>query len=535
MNCFSEFKYSMYCDGELPADEAHQVELHLIACSRCRHLVEALREENRALAAALQGVEEPPAWSALGARRWTSLLWQFAALIAIAAIPYLVFNWVAQLVPLETRWLNPFDSAGLLSLLPNTVFYLTKNGGAMLSLFDHLSSLPALLLLLVLGVLIVSRFRSRLMRPGFGVLILLTLVMPGYSLEVQHSKETLTIPADKTINDTLIAGADTVVVDGVINGDLIAGARRVLIHGTVKGDVVIFAQKVEIPGTVTGNIFAFAQSLEIRGHAENNLYGWIQSLYLPSNAQIDGNAVIGASDATFDGAVMKDVLAFAGAIDMNGSVGRDVTVRTGRLMLSDQARIGGNLSAHVENLKHIDIASGASIGGKKEIHLIHHKSRFITPKFYFWKAVKILGALLVGLLFWLLAPAFVTSSTQAIRSWGRSLGLGFAILVGTPVAIVILCITLIGLPLGIIGLLLYLLGLYLGVIVVGLHIGRLLIRPTTVSTAGFLLSLLVGLIILSIVFELPYGIGLLAELVVFCFALGALGWQAYRLKKPQTN
>ena len=43
MNCSSELKYSMYVDGELPADEARLLETHLFVCPRCRALVDAVR------------------------------------------------------------------------------------------------------------------------------------------------------------------------------------------------------------------------------------------------------------------------------------------------------------------------------------------------------------------------------------------------------------------------------------------------------------------------------------------------------------
>ncbi|MCX6617273.1 MAG: anti-sigma factor [Acidobacteria bacterium] len=63
MNCFPELTYAVYADGELPAEEAAQVEEHLAACSRCRRLADSLQVETRALQQALQADEaaEPSA------------------------------------------------------------------------------------------------------------------------------------------------------------------------------------------------------------------------------------------------------------------------------------------------------------------------------------------------------------------------------------------------------------------------------------------------------------------------------------------
>jgi anti-sigma factor RsiW len=57
MNCFPELTYAVYADGELPAEEAAQVEEHLAACARCRRLADSLQVESRALQQALQADE----------------------------------------------------------------------------------------------------------------------------------------------------------------------------------------------------------------------------------------------------------------------------------------------------------------------------------------------------------------------------------------------------------------------------------------------------------------------------------------------
>jgi anti-sigma factor RsiW len=57
MNCFPELTYAVYADGELPAEEAAQVEEHLAACLRCRLLADSLQVESRALQQALQADE----------------------------------------------------------------------------------------------------------------------------------------------------------------------------------------------------------------------------------------------------------------------------------------------------------------------------------------------------------------------------------------------------------------------------------------------------------------------------------------------
>ena len=117
------------------------------------------------------------------------------------------------------------------------------------------------------------------------------------------------------------------------------------------------------------------------------------------------------------------------------------------LTLTNTARIGGNLSARVRELKNVHIADGATIVGTRDIQVRVRESHFTRPRFYFFQAVWLAAAMLVGWLGLVLFPGFFQASTHAVGSGWRSLGLGFAVLAGVPVAIILIAITLVGLPL----------------------------------------------------------------------------------------
>jgi hypothetical protein len=114
----------------------------------------------------------------------------------------------------------------------------------------------------------------------------------------------------------------------------------------------------------------------------------------------------------------------------------------------------------------------------------------------------------------------------------RSFLLGFGILVGTPVAVVLLCITLIGLPLALIAFALYLIALYLAVVFVGGFIAFLIFKSAQPRTGQALLGYFIGLLILTVLFHLPLGIGVILEFLAFCLGLGALMWRLYRVWRP---
>jgi hypothetical protein len=77
----------------------------------------------------------------------------------------------------------------------------------------------------------------------------------------------------------------------------------------------------------------------------------------------------------------------------------------------------------------------------------------------------------------------------------------------------------------------YLAAIYLAKIWVGASLGRALLKPAGATKHDWLLGLLVGLLILSIVGFLPY-LGALVRLGTVCLGLGALAWQLYQASRP---
>jgi uncharacterized membrane protein YccC len=83
-------------------------------------------------------------------------------------------------------------------------------------------------------------------------------------------------------------------------------------------------------------------------------------------------------------------------------------------------------------------------------------------------------------------------------------------------------------PLGIMTLFLYVMALYLAKIFVGAFLGMALLGEPQDGGSARLLALFLGLLVITVVTQVPYGIGVLFGTVVLCLGLGALGGQLYR-------
>src|SRR5207302_1136322 len=448
MECYSEQMCVIFADGELAVDEARRLRDHLATCQRCRELVDALRAENRVLGESLHELPEEAADPVGFPRLRLSRVWgDLAALAAVLALVSVFSAWVDKLrIPEALEWLNPFSADGLTNLIFNLSYYFAHGGTAMLA--DYAAVVGGLFLLLGGGALLLGR-RWRLQQSGLRLLIvLLTMSLPSFALERRHG-EFVTVAANETVDDTLLAAGNNVRMEGVVNGDLLVFARTLEVRGTVKG------------------------------------------------------------------------------AEVSGSVGRDLTMAGGSLTLPSTARVGGNLTARVRHLKNVEIADGATIAGKRDIQVRVRKSQFTRPRFYFYQAIWLAAAMLVGWLGLVLVPGFFEACTQAVGSGWRSFGLGFGTLVVVPVTIIVAAITLVGIPVSFMLLAMYLTAIYLAKIWVGAFLGRALLKPAKVTKRDSLLGLLVGLLILGIVGFVPY-LGGLIRLVVLCLGLGAFSWQLYR-------
>lgn len=124
----------------------------------------------------------------------------------------------------------------------------------------------------------------------------------------------------------------------------------------------------------------------------------------------------------------------------------------------------------------------------------------------------------------LLFPNFVQRSTEAlVQAPWVSLGLGFSLLVGVPVAAVLLFVAGLlvgGWWLGLLALALYFLMLPIGCAIVGLFVGRLVMQRAGRPGVASGWSLLVSLALLGVVSLVPIAGGI-AILAALTFGLGA--------------
>jgi hypothetical protein len=174
----------------------------------------------------------------------------------------------------------------------------------------------------------------------------------------------------------------------------------------------------------------------------------------------------------------------------------------------------------------LEIAPGAVIAGAQDVSVLDvHRhtmlSRYREGSFYLWVAISFAASFLIGLLLQALAPGAFGARIETGPQFFRALGLGFAFAVLTPLALVLIALTVVGIPLALIGLAAWAVALYLGAVVVAVLIGRSLVPPRGDGLREFGIALALGLLLVLVLRNLPI-LGGAAGIVIALVGVGLL-------------
>lgn len=344
--------------------------------------------------------------------------------------------------------------------------------------------------------------------------------------ETRFPATLVTVPAGTVIDRDYFAAGETVEISGTVNGDVYAAGGQVVVDGTINGDLLAAGGTVTLSGTVAQDLRLVGGQITISGAIGRN--GTIAG----GNVEMTPSASIGGG-----------LVAGAGHLHLAAPIGGEARLAAGRATVSN--RIGGALNAIVGSLRLTStavVAGGVTYASREEASIderatvsgpvVRQRAPEVVPPsgeevlgflagLWLTAAVaNFVSTLVLGLLF----LHFYPNSTEVAISQLRErplgvFGLGFFALIGAPVAVGLLSLTILGLPLAFILLIWFLLLLYIGRIFVIQWAGHLLLdrlgkahHRRSAFLAGLALYFLLTLI--------PFFGGLLTFLVLIA-GLGA--------------
>ncbi|HEY7940383.1 MAG TPA: hypothetical protein VID25_00430 [Candidatus Limnocylindrales bacterium] len=325
--------------------------------------------------------------------------------------------------------------------------------------------------------------------------------------------DTVVVPATETVASDLYLFGGTVTMDGTVHGDLVAAGGNVQVGGKVDGDIIVGGGTVVLTGPVGGAIRAGAGQLTVSGDVQRDVLAGSGTLLITSGAHVGGDLIFAAGQTTLNGDVAGSIQGQASTYARSGAVGgtEDVTITP-------------------------TTASVAAPAATPESVILGALRHFIV--------VLLFGALAL----WLMPRGLRAADEVVRRRPLPALGTGVVALFGYAVLIVALLVLMVVLAIAfglltlgslvavdVVTWLLATGGITLGFIlaaafiadgVVGLALGRLVLRNATVGRWQELAVLAAGAAVVVIGTSVPL-IGPWIKLVVVLLGLGALAMVAW--------
>jgi len=347
---------------------------------------------------------------------------------------------------------------------------------------------------------------------------------------IVNPKKNVILSSDQVVNSDYVAAGNSVDIAGTVNGDVYVAAGTVIVDGTVNGDLLAAGGSVAVKGNVTGSVRILGGNMIVTGNIGKNLSTAGGSLTLISTARIAGNIVSAGGMLTLDGFVNKDVRVAGGQIILGNVVGGNVLAYARQFSISPNANIAGDLT-YWTNQK-AEIASGAVINGKitqnelpknaasqtrpiKFASMVPGLAGFVA----FLKIISLVASFIVGIIFIKLLPVYSQKVISAVKKgFWKNVGIGLLIAIVTPIAIVLLFITVVGMPFAIFSGMVFAIALYLARVFAALVIGQWAIKYFS-KNSHLNWSLLIGLIIYAVLSMIP----VLGWIFSAIFTTGGLG------------
>ncbi len=374
------------------------------------------------------------------------------------------------------------------------------------------------------------------MKKQFLIFLTVIFILPFFSslaeASVVKTEDNVIIFEDEIVEGDLYTFSETVTIDGIVTGDLISFCRSIYINGQVHGDIIAFCESIELKGSTQDDMRAFARNITVNGTIGKNVTAFCEKLFLNHESMIGEDAYFFCAEAYLKGKSLGSISAKAGRVHMAGEIEKDLDIQADSALITSTAHIKGNLK--ICCARETDIDPAAVIGGNVEEVPPKCKTedaiKWIKPSFYIFKLIWLIGAIIIGVLAIKLLPKLTQKIAGEAQHYWKSLGIGFLTFVFTPVASIIIAVTVVGLPLGLLSLTLFAALLYLSTIFVGIVVGMLILQSFNKPFEISLLALVVGLLVLHILFQVPY-LGMVVRIVTLILGLGIIVLGSFKFLK----
>ncbi|MCF4101129.1 hypothetical protein L1I30_05590 [Gillisia sp. M10.2A] len=372
-------------------------------------------------------------------------------------------------------------------------------------------------------------------------ILLYTLLCPFLMMAQFESGENVVISQEQ--QDDIYLSGESVTLNAPVTGDVVAAAGNIQINDSISSDLTAAGGEIVVNGMVGDDLRVAGGTLTIDTEIGDDLMIFGGEVEITRNSIIHGNLICFAGDVRMDGNVQGMVKMYGGNIKMNGTVAKDAVIYGGELDLNGEIRGKSKLAAEVLNIGtnakfYNDVAYWTETGEVDfKSSLINSKATYSEDlgadrQGFSWKyfgvtalvlwVLYMLSAFLVILFLNMLFKAFFSRVAILFnRDVLKSIGIGALYLLGMPLIIFLLMVSVIGIPIGLFLLFLYVFSLFFGHLVVALLITHFMDHRKGGGWSFWaIVFIALGVAaVLQIIFLIPI-IGWLASIVAIALAYG---------------
>lgn len=378
--------------------------------------------------------------------------------------------------------------------------------------------------------------KKRYLILGLSLVLLFSAISVSAAEFIFPEKEGGSVIINEGLKNVYAAG-NVVSINSNIEKGLYVGGNTINLNADVNGTFCAGGGTIIVKGNVSGTMHAGGGSIFIEGAIGEDLFVGGGDVNLTETSSVGGDLIVGAGKITIDGPIGGSILLGAEEAIINNKVAGNVKVKVDKLELGDNAEIVGNLEYTSKEETEIDKSKvlGEIIFHQKETVKagLFGKPKILLGLLTLGLLLKFLSAIAIGLIFVYLLKKFTKEIVkESLRKFWPNLGIGFGSLVLTPVACILLAISVIGLWVaGIIGAI-YVLLLVVSSVFASIILGTLLIKVLTKKQEYVIdwRAVVVGVIVMKLVIFIPF-VGWLAIFIFFLMAFGALVQWFYRKVK----
>ncbi|MDD5710898.1 MAG: hypothetical protein PHV43_02240 [Candidatus Colwellbacteria bacterium] len=333
--------------------------------------------------------------------------------------------------------------------------------------------------------------------------------------------------ANESVAGNLYTAGGNVNISGNVEGDLITAGGNLTIAGDISEDLTVVGGTINVISNVGEDVRIAGGNINISGKIGGELVGAGGQVNILSSSAVQGDLNLNGGMVRVEAPVQGRAEINGGTVYLNTLVAGNLVVRGDEIALGPNADIKGNFTYYSKS--EASINASAQIAGETKFNRIETpvgkgiETKSAVAVMAGLAALKILMTAITAIFLVYVWKGWTKSFAKDVTNnfWGRAL-LGFAALILTPVAAVLLMITFIGLiPAGILWL-----GYFMGILLASVLAGVL----TAVLFNKYVLKkpvddlpwwkVFLGVALFQLVKIIPF-LGWLAAFVIF---LAVLGW-----------